>query len=312
MNTEEFDAQVAVDTPRYLEHLWEDILPVREVNLLGGPSGAGKTTWLMKWLEDFKAGKTIYGKKTFPVDYVYITGDRSHDGMMRTLHRLKIDPQTFPLYLPPRSHKTIDAVLNGAKTKYPNAKLFIIEGLATWVPNGKLHDYWVVADFLRNIGDYCVKHNITVLGVVHSPKMKEKDRYDNPRDRVMGSAAWSGYAETIFLMEQEEMNVASDKNSRRLLFILPRQSKNQIKTLDFKEDGQLYEVRIVTNESRFLEYLATVVPTEAGISLFTYADAEAGTKLHPRSLEDQLKRATDKGLIERVKQGMYKINKGKA
>src|SRR4051794_13985196 len=60
---------------RWREHVIDGLMPVREVHLLGGPSGAGKTTWLMDFLEKWQKEEDIFGHKSHPAAFVYIAGD---------------------------------------------------------------------------------------------------------------------------------------------------------------------------------------------------------------------------------------------
>jgi hypothetical protein len=290
----------------FLDHVIADIAPRREVHLFGGPSGAGKTTFLIKLLESWAKGAPVFGHQSHPEPFLYISGDRSLADMKRTMRRLKIT--NFPIHIPPTNAVTIAQVMEDALRKYPKTRLLVVEGLATWVPDGKLSDYRVVADFLRKIGDFCHSHDLTVIGVVHSPKRGEKDRYTNPRERIMGSTAWGAYSNLIMFVEPVDPD--SKDNRARELYILPRNAPEEKYTLDWK-DGMLIPVTVKmkpTNAQRVLEWIGTV-PADSmnGERLFTTAEALQGTGLSERSLFFELDRLKKNGLLENIKQGRYKI-----
>src|SRR5690242_1448332 len=72
--------------------LIDRILPVHEVHILGGPSGAGKTRWLFQMLQEWKAGNSVLGYASNPVPYAYVSTDRSRESVKRTCEDLGIDP----------------------------------------------------------------------------------------------------------------------------------------------------------------------------------------------------------------------------
>lgn len=217
-------------------------MPERELHLIGGSSGSGKSSWLIKMLERLERGESIYGHAAKPTPYVYVSSDRSRAGMYRTIERLGIDRARFPLYIPTNTALNLTArqIVIDAKKKFPVAKLVVFEGIATHVPDGKLSDYKIVAKFLRELGALCEELDITILGVVHSPKVKEKDKYANPRERIMGSTAWGAYSELIMFLEPLNPDGAS---SLRTFWILPRNAREEKFTLDFK-DGLLVPVNV--------------------------------------------------------------------
>lgn len=282
---------------KYREHLIEDLFPAREISLIGGPSGSGKTSFLLKMLETWTAGEAVFGHTSHPTPYAYISGDRSTAGMLRTMDRLGLDKRTFPLYVPAISTLNLTAVqvVENALKRFPDAKLIVFEGIATYVPDGKLHDYKVVAKFLRDLAALCQARDITILGVVHSPKVKEKDKYANPRERIMGSTAWAAYSELIMFLEPKDPDAGT---SLREFWILPRNAREEKFVMDWK-DGMLVPLKTQSKRSnyeRFMEFLS-VVP-DGGT--FTKNDLETSTSMADSSVRFELTKAMSTHLVERV------------
>jgi KaiC/GvpD/RAD55 family RecA-like ATPase len=227
------------------EFLIEEILPSREVHLLGGPSGAGKTTWLFQMLqEQWKEGGTILDHSVHPVPYIYVSADRSKPSVERTMQRAGINPITVPFFsLVNRPEITSVALLaNAVLERCPETRLLVIDGVMRLIPpkrdsstdGGFAH----ISKFLIELCKACQDKDLTIILIVHSPKQKEDSRYTNPRERVMGSAAWAAYSETIILVEPF-MPVSRDTANARTLICLPRNAGAVFQDLEFTANGRL-------------------------------------------------------------------------
>ena len=76
--------------PRHREYLIESWMPARQVHLLGGSSGAGKTRWLINMLETvWSKGDPVFGHNSHPVPWAFISGDRDWEDMRRMLESLE-------------------------------------------------------------------------------------------------------------------------------------------------------------------------------------------------------------------------------
>lgn len=299
------------------DHIIEGIAPAREVHLVGGPSGGGKTTWLLKLMRQWERGEDIFGHKSSGGKFVYISGDRSIDGMKRTLERVGEDPDAFPLYVIPATLSSASGtmILSNAISKHPDADVFVFEGLQSFVPDGKSNDYRVVAKFLKELAEHCQKHNVTLIGVVHSPKMKPDAIYKSPRERVMGSVAWGAYADMICLIEPCKPEKTSTVATRNL-WILPRNGKDEHYILDWK-DGMLVPVAGGTaatttsldNFTKLIAYLATVPELGTGERAFRTMDALEGTGLDRNAFNWEIKKALDQGIVERDEHGHYRVRR---
>lgn len=205
-NTKEYDPPYLID----------GLLPSHEIHLLAGPTGAGKTTWLFDMLRNWERGDDILGCQSHPVPWIYVAGDRSDDGMYRTMDRMRIPHDAFLTIPAWDQHMTFQQILDHVSKS--GAKLAVLEGFGQYVdPPGQTKQ---VRDFLCSACGICKKEKITIIGVVESPKMKPRDQYENPRQRVSGPAAWGHHSETIFLMEPRDASRPSD--AKRMLTVCPR------------------------------------------------------------------------------------------
>ncbi len=215
------------------EFLVETIIPTREISLVAGPSGAGKTRWLLNMLKRWEKGDDFLGYHSYPVKWAYAPGDRSQPSVARTLRDLGLTPKDLNI-IPSwgSDYKTLPQIVDAALSI--KAKLLVIEGFAGYAEdtNGP-----AIRSFLCSVQRMIEKDDLTFIGVAESPKMKPYERYENPRQRVSGAAAWAHYTETIFLVEPSD--ISDIKNPSRKLYVCPRNAPSIELQGNFDTKGRL-------------------------------------------------------------------------
>jgi hypothetical protein len=183
------------------------------VNLLAGASGVGKTclvTWLLQRLrENRTAEHGVFGHPvTAPPKIVYISADRGWAGALDWFtragwpdipHYAFAEDPSFNLRLLRRKSELIN-LLATCIDKFgdlPRGSLVCIDTVGIFL-GGNLNDYFSVAIALLELRRLCVERGITVIGLCHAGKQKSdpKEQYNRPQDRILGSAALLGYADT--------------------------------------------------------------------------------------------------------------------
>lgn len=196
-------------------YLVERIFPSREIHLIAGPSGAGKTKWLLETLIGWHAGLPVLGYRSHPVPWIYASADRSIEGVRRNVDDMGIDPRKLP-FIPAWDHQlSINAIFEEAK--HNGAQLVVIEAFGSFVDPPSRNNQ--VKAFLSSVSRILRAEDMTVIGVMESPKMKPRERYENPRQRISGVAAWGHFSETIVLIEPSLPSTASPE---RVLWLCPR------------------------------------------------------------------------------------------
>jgi AAA domain len=295
-----------------------DILPKQLVSLVAGPSGSGKTRWLMKTLVDaWSKGQPVFEHASYPVPYVYCSADRSRRSYAYTFRKMGLNPPPPSFSSWDLNHKTLDATVAYATRNFPEARLLVIEGFGGLVPGGKMADYTAVRNFLNKASLFCEQYDITIIGVLHSPKMKAGEEYLNPRQRILGSVAWAAFSETCILIEPSG-DPDKLKVEIRNLFLLPRDAKSQHFEMAFNDQGLVVEVpqdRLIepppdfgldSVRSRILGQLwrSGIVPGGA----FKY-------ELFPQTLgarskvQAELAKLITEKLVKRIDRGSYKLLK---
>jgi hypothetical protein len=214
------------------QYLVDPILPVHEIHLLGGPSGAGKSRWLFQTLLDWEQGLPVLDYPSHPVPWVYVASDRSLASVCRTFASMGL-LQTIQIIPAWDKGLSFNMILDAIKEQ--GAQFAVIESFGSFVdPPGNSA---CVKKFLQPIGRYCRNNDLTILGVMESPKMKPYERYDNPRQRISGAAGWGHFTETIFLMEPADVKDAENRD--RIFTLCPRNGTATVINYTFDERGRL-------------------------------------------------------------------------
>lgn len=259
--------------------------------------------------EEWKEGGSILGHVVHPVPYIYVSADRSKPSVERTMRRAGINPATVPFFsLVNRPEITSVALLaNAVLERCPETRLLIIDGVMRLIPpkrdsstdGGFAH----ISKFLIQLCKICQDHDLTVILIVHSPKQKEDSRYTNPRERVMGSAAWAAYSETIVLVEPF-MPVSQETANSRTLICLPRNAAAVFQDLEFSSTGRL-ALRSDDIDSVLIDQFLSKIPSGEA---FTTDQATAALlkSMSRATIFRWLKRLESQGRILKSTRGLYK------
>lgn len=197
--------------------LIDGLLVKREIHLCGGISGAGKTTWLLGTLyHEWQQGLPILGRQTYPEKWVYASSDRSVASVNRRLNALGIP--TGAIHIIPAWDNRMGEFEILDEAKKADARLLVIESFGSFCEPPA--NFYQVKQYMQRIHSWCVPRDITIIGVMESPKMKPGERYEIARQRISGVAAWGHYAETIFMVELKDSK--SPKTGTRLLTVSDR------------------------------------------------------------------------------------------
>jgi hypothetical protein len=283
----------------------EGLFPSGEVSLIAGPSGAGKTTWLLQFILSLKRGERFFGRETNPKPYVFLCYDRSIDGLKRTCRRMRISLKDLNPLRPTDEEAKLSLVqlLEEAvkKPKFKDTKVFFIEGLDMLVPQGKTGDLTTVSKFLDSLQRLASRHALTIIGSVGSPKTKPNEKYQSPRDRIFGSVGWGRKVETIIYLEQD----TNQPDSLRQLWILPRNGKEEKHVFRW-ERGRLIETDTqgrVTAEQRVVRWMeANIRPGEE----FQLKQVASALNCSDSTAQSALDKLVKEERVEKPRRGHYR------
>ena len=223
----------------------EGMFPLGDVSLIGGPSGAGKTTWFLPVLEDIRQAKSVLGRTTNALDYRVLMHDRSLGAFFRTSRRLRLDEdaQNRVYRLTGAEQKMAAADFLGMymermRSDGEEVRIIFIEGLDMWTAGdvAKMADVSVFLDGLQRVAE---RYGVAVVGSVGNPKAKRGEEYQLQRDKLFGSVAWGRKTETIVGVQYADKE--DDESTVRVITVLPRNGRSEIYYVDFK-NGRLVDI----------------------------------------------------------------------
>lgn len=282
------------------DFLIADIMPSRGVHLLCGPSGSGKTTLLFQLLKQWQNGENVFGHKSFPAPYTYVSCDRSRKSVNLTLARLGcLDVITRIIALDDLvdSNHKLETIVETAKKKYSDTELVVIEGVQTLVGNSQ-KDYGSVSALLRQGWAKCQRYEVTLLGTGHSPKVKENERYLHPRERTLGSVAWGAFADLIIAMNFDE------QSKIRTVDVLPRNSAEE--QYQFMSGPQGVLVACPKEKSDRLMLFIMAYSEGALVTRQSVHEAAEGMEIASATADRALSKCVEDGVLEKVSEATYK------
>jgi len=286
----------------------DQIFPAREVHLIAGPSGAGKTTFVFQLIDDWLSAKPVLGRDAQLVPMCYVACDRSSASVNRTLERIK--PTQRPPTLSLIDHPgvtSIQGVVSLVRKHITDCRILWIDPLLHFVSKGKTNDYACVAEFLIEASRTCSREDITIFGYVHATKAREGERVLNPRQRILGSVAWAAFSETIILIEPPD-NDDPTSNVRSVL-VLPRNLPAEEMTYAFNSKGRLEQQQTGDFAEEMLkEFLPTLDPNRVYTTLDLMREvADFGIHLSRATFFRWVRNQVDCDRLKLVSKGKYRL-----
>ena len=302
---------------KHHQYLIDRIVPKRQIHLIGGPSGAGKTTIAFQVLNDFQAGKDVFGYKSSPEPIIYIASDRDDEETLRTLDRMHIKP-TFPcvglsdkpewMARARRENKPeYVVVLEELRKGWPDYKTIIWDGFSFMV-DGDQNKNSDVSQFLRKIHTFIKQHNMTVIGIVNAPKMRDDARLSIPRQRISGAAAWAHIANCIILVEPCAPENPGD--TTRNVFVCPRNQRDQLFKMEFTDQGLLTFITPgegASEQTNWDEVVRVAVQKQSQGALLTRGWFLEELQIPEGSVARVLRSLTKDETLKKVETGVYQV-----
>lgn len=283
------------------EYLVDGLLPMNEVHVIAGETGAGKSTWLFdNFISPWQHEQAVLGRRSHWYPYVVFVNDRTKAGMIRMLQRLKLNPRQFPI------ESTItgdDLTLFQKIEKFHDAnqalKVVFIEGLHVGQKDG--NDYGESSQVMQKLNALCQKRRLTVIATTHVSKANAQQG-GGDRTAIIGSSATPGMCETVFVLTKQ-------KHGRVKLTVHARNERSFSQLYKWTEEGKLVETDETEDQDRFVRYL-NQLPTET----FKTEDAVQFYKkkfdLERDTVQKEIRRALDNEWIEKLTDEKGKVKKG--
>jgi hypothetical protein len=195
------------------EYVVDQIFPAGAMHLIGGPSGVGKTSWLLQTLYEWEQGHKLFGEfKSRPCPWVLINCDRSLREMNQTLIRLGLGHWEFESYAledliydpATKRCKSPDFTIDILQ-RFKYAKLIVVEGLQAVMPDNSKTRSQNKQELLWALEQRYVlaQGNRTVIATTHNPKVAAMGAPANDeRSKFLGSQGFIGSCSTMIGFEK--------------------------------------------------------------------------------------------------------------
>lgn len=296
------------------------------VNLLAGASGTGKTALIAQWAVAFRDGLTVCGHAPHPLAAVgVLSADRSwaqssqkwfaaagwpdipcysiQDDLGFDLHRLL-----------EKGVRAMLAIFGNCldQLALPPQSLLIAEPIADWL-GGNLLDYRDCSVACRLIRRLLQHRQLTLIGLAHAAKQlaDPKRRYQRLQDRLAGSTAILGYADTqMYLASPEELGV-----EHYTLHVNPHHAPSETFALEREPETGLFTAPRALKEPRkgsapfpiqeLVTWLAQAPEGRLFGDIMTWAKAYS-PDMAESTLRRHLHLLTESGLVEKSGRGVYR------
>lgn len=217
------------------------VMPRHRVHLLGGVSDAGKTRLIVPTMLDWERGLRVFGRESHPAPWAYVSGDRALQEAYDSISSMGLDPSSVRI-IPAfgSGNKNLRQIFEAAAKLDPLPELLVIEGFSDLSDGDRRQE---IRAFLSNANAYCQPSTqfpagMTILGIVESPKLKPKEKYSNPRQRISGVSSWGHHTSTVLLLENVEEDPAYE-TGERLLWLCIKNGRRTKLAAQFNALGQL-------------------------------------------------------------------------
>ena len=296
------------------DYLIEDILWKGTLNLIGGPSGVGKTTWLLPLLKDWSEGLPVLnGKASKPCPWVYVSSDRGLRETNRTLARLGLSDWDIPCWVVEEIMPVDSIDMLHVFERFPKVGLYVIEGLQSFIPEGrnqnKTEMNWIVA--LRK---YAMRagEDKTILAITHTPKERPGENYQDARSSFLGSVSLGACCSTMILFERAKSGAKGGKNGAapqdsREVTIMPTNAPHMHLSYDRDSQGRY----VLMNDPEWqnsltIECLFSDWPEDKPVTSQQLNDWAAKSQISMATLHRWVNEQMTLGRLEKVQRGVYK------
>lgn len=308
----------------------DQILPGGTCHIVSGPSGAGKTTWLMKQLYEWDHGRPVLGYPSTRVPWVYVSCDRSSADTYRTLKRIGLGTDVWnpPIY----AIEDICNVMHGfdmstVLNAFPDAHLFVVEGLQVLLPSGERGSQnKAEMMFFIQLRAQLFAQNKAMILVTHPPKQRQVGGVQNRTDSL-GSVSSGASTGTIITIDYPPVNEESpdEVSDIRTVHVSPKDIKAFKRTYRLDERGAFVDlVGDAANMKNIIEFKQDTAVTQGRMDAWLLGTVRSDHEMPTSEIYDAAKQqgvsvatckrwiasCVSRGMLIKITHGMYRKQLG--
>ena len=213
--------------------------PRGSISVIGGSSGAGKSTIMLPLLRAQEKGDRVFGHEGGRLRPLMLCADRGPRSNRRTLDRLGMldDPIAFEVLPPKFDGEAVQAIRDAIEQRLPLPEVVFVEGADMLVSDPNKGP--AVGAFLHGLQSLASHYHVALVLSVGAAKTTPKTRPDQARNGLLGSVFWGRMSDTIAVVDAPGDGTTNDRN----LTVLHRETAAEKFHLTFR-DGRL--VRPIT------------------------------------------------------------------
>lgn len=200
----------------YEPEIIEDIMPMRGVSIVYGPSTVGKSFVVLDWAYRLATGQQILDRDTVASHVIYSAFEDA-GGIKRRITGLKIRdhqaPASLTLHMPNHTLvqdediKRYEAYLQAKKAEVEAAGerlgLVIIDTLTNAISGAEVNEGAVAAQIMATFSRLAYKLDVMILAVAHTGKDKSRGVY--------GSVHFKNMADTIIQLQDSDDQLSDER-----------------------------------------------------------------------------------------------------
>ena len=119
-------------------------------------------------------------------------------------------------------------------------KFILVEGIQLLMTSGKINDQNAVRRFFDGLNEFCIKHDVTIIGTVGTAKMKRGEYYPQLADQVFGSILWAHESSTLIGIELTDLHLPVERRTGlRRIILQPQNGLPSVRYADFDAKSRL-------------------------------------------------------------------------
>lgn len=263
------------------------------VSLIGGSSGAGKTTLMLDLLDKQSRGEDCLGHKGAGLPFMTVFSDRGPKANEETLERMKLDPRKMNIcYLPTCwGQYAVERIIAAIEKSQPMPAIIFVEGADMLVEDPNKAQ--VVAPFMSGLQEVAERYQLSLILSTGSPKQSKDRGSALKRDGIFGSQIWPRMATSILKLDTP----GDGTGAKRELFVLHRNAQAEKFDLAFSQ-GKLVQT----------------LPPSQGMTLASWASTQGSFdrqtakeyfKTDWKDIKKKIDGLIDGGTLREVSQGRF-------